>query len=140
VRGQSESPASSSPPTSAPVVFQPPAVPPSKPNTNDAPTQPRTTNRALDLDEVPANERDAVEQITRRIDAGGPFAYDKDNTVFQNRERRLPKQRAGFYREFTVDTPGSRDRGARRIISAEDGALYYTRDHYDSFVRIRGPS
>lgn len=72
------------------------------------------------------------------IEAGGPFPYDRDGTVFQNREGRLPSQPRGHYREYTVPTPGSRDRGARRIVTGGDPPVefYYTDDHYRSFRRI----
>jgi ribonuclease T1 len=67
------------------------------------------------------------------IDAGGPFPYSQDGVVFQNREGLLPKKSAGYYHEYTVKTPGSSDRGARRIIVGTAGERYYTDDHYDSF-------
>ena len=75
-----------------------------------------------------------------RIMQGGPFPYDKDGVVFGNRERLLPGEKRGYYREYTVKTPGSRDRGARRIVcggppKAPD-ACFYTDDHYASFRRI----
>jgi len=70
------------------------------------------------------------------IDSGGPFPYGKDGSVFQNREGRLPDSAMGYYREYTVETPGSRDRGARRIVGGENGENYYTGDHYDSFALI----
>ena len=72
---------------------------------------------------------------------GGPFPYDKDGTVFGNRERLLPRERRGYYREYTVETPGARNRGARRIVcggpqrTAPD-ACWYTSDHYSSFRKI----
>lgn len=72
----------------------------------------------------------------RLIEEGGPFPYDKDGSVFQNREGLLPSERRGYYREYTVITPGEDDRGARRIVAGEEGELYYTDDHYDSFQRI----
>ena len=74
----------------------------------------------------------------RLIDAGGPFPYHRDGIVFQNRERRLPEQPNGYYREYTVPTPGSKDRGARRIVAGGKPPLvfYYTTDHYKSFRRI----
>jgi ribonuclease T1 len=71
------------------------------------------------------------------IDAGGPFPYDEDGGVFRNEERVLPDQDRGFYREYTVETPGSDDRGARRIVSGHDGTFYWTGDHYRTFSRIR---
>ncbi len=70
------------------------------------------------------------------IKSGGPFPYEKDGTTFGNREGRLPPERRGYYREFTVRTPGSRDRGARRIIAGKPGEFYYTDDHYRTFRRI----
>lgn len=70
------------------------------------------------------------------IQSDGPFPYRQDGVVFQNRERLLPRESSGYYHEYTVKTPGSSDRGARRIIKARDGTLYYTADHYDSFKRI----
>ena len=67
------------------------------------------------------------------IEAGGPFPYRQDGAVFENREGLLPDQPFGYYEEYTVETPGSDDRGARRIVAGEGGELYYTDDHYDSF-------
>lgn len=81
-------------------------------------------------------------QVTHRlILSGGPFPYQKDGTVFQNRERQLPLHRRGFYREYTVKTPGARNRGARRIVCGglrptSPEACFYTGDHYTSFKRI----
>ena len=73
------------------------------------------------------------------IDAGGPFPYRRDGIIFENRERRLPEHARGYYREYTVPTPGSKDRGARRIITGDKPPLvfYYTADHYKSFRRIQ---
>jgi ribonuclease T1 len=72
------------------------------------------------------------------IKRGGPFPYSRDGIVFGNREGLLPKQPRGYYREYTVPTPGSRDRGARRIVSGGRGGEYwYSADHYRSFKRIR---
>ena len=70
------------------------------------------------------------------IKAGGPFPYQRDGAVFGNREGLLPKRERGYYREYTVRTPGERTRGARRIVAGRDGTLYYTDDHYRSFRRI----
>jgi ribonuclease T1 len=74
------------------------------------------------------------------IRQGGPFPYEKDGTVFGNRERLLPAEKRGYYREYTVQTPGSRDRGARRIVCGgpprAPHACYYTADHYASFRKI----
>jgi len=83
-------------------------------------------------------EAHAVLQLIRQ---GGPFPHDKDGTVFFNRERLLPAHTRGYYREYTVRTPGLRHRGARRIVCGgwqrtEPDACYYTADHYASFRRI----
>ncbi len=71
------------------------------------------------------------------IDAGGPFPYDQDGGVFYNNEQILPDHERGYYHEYTVETPGSSDRGARRIVAGGSGELYWTEDHYDSFERIQ---
>lgn len=79
------------------------------------------------------------------IKSGGPFPYRKDGAVFGNFEKRLPLQPRGYYHEYTVPTPNTRGRGARRIVAGEgvrrdvksSGEYYYTADHYDSFHRIR---
>lgn len=72
------------------------------------------------------------------IDRGGPFPHRQDGSVFQNRERLLPRQPRGHYREYTVDTPGLDHRGARRIVTGGDppAEWYYTADHYRSFRRF----
>ena len=71
------------------------------------------------------------------IKSGGPFPYAKDGSTFGNRERLLPARGRGYYREYTVPTPGARDRGARRIVAGASDEYYYTGDHYNSFRRIR---
>ncbi len=84
---------------------------------------------------LPAEAREALALIHQ----GGPYPYRRDGITFQNREGRLPGAARGYYREFTVTTPGSRDRGARRIISGGQPPVvfYYSDDHYRSFRRIR---
>jgi ribonuclease T1 len=86
--------------------------------------------------ELPTQGRATYELIRQ----GGPFPFDKDGVVFGNRERALPGADRGFYREYTVPTPGSRDRGARRIVCGGPAraphACYYTADHYASFRMI----
>jgi guanyl-specific ribonuclease Sa len=84
------------------------------------------------LEALPPEARVPLELIRR----GGPFPYWRDGAVFSNRERRLPPRPRGWYREYTVPTPGSRDRGARRIVAGGDEAFYWTADHYTSFKRI----
>ena len=75
-------------------------------------------------------------QTLALIKAGGPFPYTRDGAVFGNRESRLPKRNRGYYREYTVKTPGAKDRGARRIVAGVPGEYYYTDDHYKTFRRI----
>ena len=80
-------------------------------------------------------------QTLALIRAGGPFPYRQDGSVFGNRERLLPPNARGYYREYTVKTPGAKDRGARRIIAGGEPRapreIYYSDDHYRSFNRIR---
>lgn len=86
--------------------------------------------------ELPRQGRETYELIRQ----GGPFPYEKDGTVFGNRERLLPIEKRGYWREYTVKTPGSRDRGARRIVcggpTRAPHACFYTADHYASFRQI----
>ncbi|MEV7202840.1 ribonuclease domain-containing protein [Streptomyces griseoluteus] len=70
------------------------------------------------------------------IDKGGPYPYARDGIVFGNFEGRLPGHRRGYYHEYTVPTPGSRDRGARRMVTGDGGEFYYTDDHYNSFRAV----
>ena len=82
--------------------------------------------------DLPIEARATLESIR----AGGPFAYRQDGRVFANREGHLPPKKRGYYREYTVRTPGARDRGARRIVAGSGCEYYYTDDHYRSFKRI----
>ncbi len=86
--------------------------------------------------QLPRQGRETYELIRQ----GGPFPYEKDGSVFGNRERLLPTARRGFYREYTVATPGSRNRGARRIVCGgperAPQACFYTADHYANFRMI----
>jgi ribonuclease T1 len=90
----------------------------------------------IKLAELPVQGQRTYEAILK----GGPFRYEKDGSVFGNRERLLPRERRGHYREYTVETPGSRDRGARRIVCGGErttpSVCWYTADHYASFRRI----
>lgn len=103
----------------------------------------------IDAERLPREARD----VLARIERGGPYRYDRDGSVFGNYERLLPPRQRGFYREYTVDTPGLKHRGARRLVvgcersGAEPAAgrfsgcagpaeVYYTDDHYRSFRRV----
>jgi ribonuclease T1 len=91
----------------------------------------------VSLGDLPAGARQTHQLILR----GGPFPYPKDGVAFGNRERQLPAQPRGYYREYTVKTPGSRDRGARRIVcggrqATQPDTCFYTANHYASFSRI----
>ena len=87
------------------------------------------------VDRLPVQARDTLDLIQH----GGPFPHRQDGAVFQNRERLLPGKPNGYYREYTVETPGSADRGARRIIAGDKGELFYTDDHYGSFRQVVMP-
>lgn len=98
---------------------------------------PITASDPVALAELPPE----AQQTEKLIRAGGPFPYSKDGVTFGNRERQLPRRNRGYYREYTVPTPGSRNRGARRIVCGGDPPVkpevcYYTEDHYASFRRI----
>jgi ribonuclease T1 len=83
----------------------------------------------VSLDDVPPEVLSTLQLITN----DGPYPYSQDGSTFQNREGNLPANPGGFYREYTVETPGSPDRGARRLVVGDDRAIYYTDDHYESF-------
>jgi len=89
--------------------------------------------RETRADVLPKEARDTLKLIKK----GGPFPYPRDGVVFGNFERRLSLNERGYYREFTVPTPGSNNRGARRIIAGRNGEYYYTADHYKTFRRIK---
>lgn len=93
---------------------------------------PESGLRYVAVADLPEEARDTL----KLIDRGGPFPYDRDGAVFGNFEKLLPQQDRGYYREYTVKTPGERDRGARRIVTGNGGQRYYTEDHYKSFRRI----
>lgn len=93
-------------------------------------------NPAVDwvlLAELPVEAQRTVALIKN----GGPFPYSRDGIVFGNFEKRLPLRQRGYYREYTVKTPGTKGRGARRIVAGSEREFYYTADHYRSFARIR---
>ena len=116
-------------------------APTSRPPRTTAPrtTAPRPrcadiTFETVDVGDLPGEALDTLTLIT----SGGPYPYRQDDGVFSNREKVLPKRPKGYYREYTVVTPGSDDRGARRIIAGECGDQWYTDDHYASFRLVVG--
>jgi ribonuclease T1 len=84
------------------------------------------------FDELPPEAQKAIEAIGH----GGPFPYPQDGAIFYNYERRLPTKEPGYYREYTVETPGLSHRGARRIVIGKDGEVYYTDDHFQNFKAV----
>lgn len=94
---------------------------------------PRAVVDEVSVAQLPVEARETLALIRK----GGPYPYAKDGAVFGNREAILPRQKRGYYREYTVKTPHERTRGARRIIAGRGGELYYTEDHYNHFRRIR---
>ncbi|GAB3746622.1 guanyl-specific ribonuclease [Lysobacter olei] len=111
------------------------ATSPAAPAPGDAATVPRDAGTAAAYPAfLPAQAHPVLDAIAR----GGPYRYRQDGNVFQNRERRLPAQASGYYHEFTVDTPGSDDRGARRIVTGGNPPVeyWYTDDHYRTFRRF----
>ena len=105
---------------------------------SDAPTTFPATGSASGLPLVPlAGLPPEAARTIERIESGGPFPEpERDGGVFGNREELLPDQPFGYYREYTVPTPGSNDRGARRIVAGSPGEYYWTDDHYSSFSRV----
>jgi ribonuclease T1 len=107
--------------------------------TNDSPppaakptTSTSKTSSLIPLSSLPKEAQQTVASIQR----GGPYPYRQDGVVYGNLERQLPAKPRGYYHEYTVQTPGSGDRGARRIVTGQDGQFYYTRDHYASFTLL----
>jgi ribonuclease T1 len=94
---------------------------------------PAPSTAEVPVGQLPKEARDTIALVRK----GGPYPYAKDGVVFGNREGRLPAQKRGYYREFTVKTPGERTRGARRIIAGKQGDFWYTDDHYATFRRVR---
>ena len=115
------------------------ATPSTSPSTTPSTTPPTTQRATVDTGRIAYGDlpREAV-AVIEAIEDGGPFDYDRDGSTFGNRERLLPQRPRGWYREYTVRTPGESDRGARRIVGGEDGTLYWTDDHYASFRVIVG--
>jgi ribonuclease T1 len=103
----------------------------------DTPSEPGPSERSSDLPTIARADlpQEAIDVLVL-IDHDGPYPYSQDGAVFQNREGILPSESTGYYHEYTVPTPSSSDRGARRIVVGADGARYYTDDHYASFREI----
>jgi guanyl-specific ribonuclease Sa len=89
--------------------------------------------RTVSINKLPPEAQVTIELIQK----GGPFPYQQDGTIFRNREKRLPPAPVGYYREYTVPTPGSRSRGAQRIVTGQGNEIYYSGDHYRSFMRVQ---
>jgi guanyl-specific ribonuclease Sa len=107
-------------------------------STLEAPVDPDTATARAGASRHPSFLPAEAIATLELIERGGPFPYGRDGSIFQNREQRLPGRPRGYYREYTVPTPGSRDRGARRIVSGGDPpeVYYYTDDHYRTFRRV----
>ena len=133
--GSDAGPTTSSSPSSSPTHQ---LTETTTPSSEPSPSQTGGTDPASGLPIVQV--ADLPPEAARTLDliaSGGPFPEpDHDGGVFENREEILPDRPTGYYREYTVPTPGSDDRGARRIVAGEGGELYYTGDHYSSFSRI----
>jgi ribonuclease T1 len=126
-------PSATARPTRTATRVIPPSATPALPSAPLIPTPlPSERLPTISYDALPAEAQEAI----GLIESGGPFPYRQDGSVFQNREGLLPARSSGYYREYTVETPGSSDRGARRIIAGQQGELYYTADHYASFERV----
>lgn len=125
----------------AATLWQREAGPPVSPRSGSPGPGPSQQEQAQDRlpggDRLPAEARKTLELIRRN----GPFPYRQDGSEFRNREGRLPAADRGFYREYTVPTPGSRDRGPRRVVTGgkPPTAWYYTEDHYRTFRPITPP-
>lgn len=102
------------------------------PTANSPPAERASDLPTIAYDDLPPEAHDTI----TLIESDGPFPFSRDGITFQNRERILPRHPEGYYREYTVITPGSNDRGARRIVSGKEGEMYYTDDHYESFSEI----
>lgn len=138
--------------TGNPTPTQPatgPAADPATPARSSAAATPKPTRTGRTTGATPRRTPDSglptvpesalpreAHRTLARIHAGGPFPYRQDDQTFGNRERLLPARPGGYYREYTVETPGEDDRGPRRIIAGAGGDLYWTSDHYASFRQI----
>ena len=119
-------------PDPSPATAQPPPPSRSTPTAQGRAAAPQSGLPTIALADLP----DEARQTIALIEQGGPFPFERDGVTFQNRERLLPRHPQGYYREYTVITPGARDRGARRIVRGAGGEIYYTDDHYGSFREV----
>lgn len=128
-------------PQAGPTTSQSPSEPPALPTPSDTgpasemPTDGTDPESGLPIVAVADLPPEAADTLAL-IDVGGPYPHDQDDSAFSNREGILPDRPVGYYREYTVATPGSDDRGARRIVTGSGGEFYWTDDHYSSFSRI----
>ena len=127
---------SASPTAGGTSAAGPGSASPGSPEAAPVPAVPEVKNTsglaAVPASSLPPEARETLALIAR----GGPYPYSRDGAVFSNFERLLPRKPGGYYKEFTVRTPGESDRGARRIVAGETGEKYYTPDHYESFLFI----
>jgi ribonuclease T1 len=93
---------------------------------------PRSGLPGIAVADLPKQARDTL----ALIDRGGPYPYSQDNTIFSNLERVLPERPKGYYREYTVVSPGSSSRGTRRLVVGAQGDIYFTADHYQTFRQV----
>jgi ribonuclease T1 len=122
---------SESAPTTTPTTAEAPST------ETEAPPEPSQTETAPgEAGDISPQEAEEIGRVLALVEAGGPFPHDQDGSTFQNREGLLPQQPQGHYKEYTCETPGSEDRGARRLVIGAGGETYYTADHYRSFTQI----
>ncbi len=114
---------------SAPSAPQVPASAAAQPLAAQPPCGDTSQFEQVNLSQLPPEAADTVDLVKK----GGPYPYPQDGQVFDNREGILPECQKGYYKEYTVETPGSDDRGARRFVVGDGGEYFYTEDHYESF-------
>jgi ribonuclease T1 len=117
----------------SPALTNPPPLPVALAHSSPTELAFQPVMPTVSIRQLPPEARQTIALIQR----GGPFPYRKDGTSFGNREKRLPLAPSGYYREYTVPTPGSRDRGARRIVTGQPQEYYYTQNHYRSFAKVK---
>ncbi|GAA2227597.1 MULTISPECIES: ribonuclease [Kitasatospora] len=105
---------------------------PAKPSASGAWVPTNSAMADVCRSKLPSQARDTLSLIAK----GGPYPYRTDGVVFENRENRLPRRSGGYYHEYTVVTPGSGDRGTRRVVTGTQGEEYWTADHYSTFQEI----